>query len=463
MPWIRAIVLVVLLSAPAVAAPSSDAVHPIEPTIAMVKLEAAPEVPVWLVEAHRVPMVSLQLQFARAGFAYDPADKQGQAMMAAQLLTEGAGSHDAAEFQKLLESHAIQLSASVDEDGTMVRLSTLKEHAPLAFSLMADALTKPRFDADALARLQRLADTTLHQLEEDPGYVASRAWRAKAYGTHPYAQLKRGTLATVSTITTDGVREFAKRHWVRPALRVAVSGDVTPAELSAWLAPLVAALPTTAMVPALPAATPPAQAVVESIVKDVPQTQFIFSLPALNRAHPDYFAQMVLNQMVGGDALSSHLAQLVRDKHGLTYGIGTAIDTNAAGALWVGSFSTRNTKAAEALGLVRNCLSDSVKKGFSAQEIREAKDYLQGSLATQLDGTLAMAEFLATLQRYGLTPDYFHTRTARIEAVTAADIHRLAVQMFAGTPLVVVAVGSPMPALPSSHSLQEAAPEGKKH
>ncbi len=107
----------------------------------------------WLVTDETVPLVAVDFAF-RGGASQDPAGKPGVANLLSTLLDEGAGDLDSAAFQLKLDETAVRVGFSADHDsfsGSMATLSTRKE---VAFDLLAQALTKPRFDPEPIERMR---------------------------------------------------------------------------------------------------------------------------------------------------------------------------------------------------------------------------------------------------------------------------------------------------------------------
>src|SRR4051812_27990299 len=105
---------------------------------------------VWFAEDHTVPIISFSISLP-AGSAYDPPGKAGLATFAASMMDEGAGGLDSKAFHEALANRAISFSARADRDYLVISISTLKENAPEAMHLLQLALTRPRFENDALA------------------------------------------------------------------------------------------------------------------------------------------------------------------------------------------------------------------------------------------------------------------------------------------------------------------------
>ena len=234
---------------------------------------------VWYVEDHTVPMIAISAAFP-AGSAYDPDGKDGLAAFAAALMDEGAGAMRSTAFQTAISNRAIRLSASPGRDYLVVSMVTLSSNAKEAFKLMGMALSKPRFDDDAIARVRAQILSSLKQDDEDPDAVAAKGFFKLFFAGHPYGHNVDGDEQTIAAINTADLKSFAATHWVRAGLKISVSGDVDPATLKTLLASAFGALPTTAP-PQPPAVAHMGAAGVHVIAMDVPQPTAMFGLPGI--------------------------------------------------------------------------------------------------------------------------------------------------------------------------------------
>src|SRR5579859_1225545 len=144
------------------------------------KVTSPSGVEAWLVQDHHNPIIAADFSFA-AGGATDPAGKEGLAAMVAGLLDEGAGDMDSSAFQGKLEELAVGLTFTADADNFHGRLKTLTENSDEAFTLLHLALTRPRFDADAVERVRGQLRVALQQEEQDPQALAGRAFARAAF------------------------------------------------------------------------------------------------------------------------------------------------------------------------------------------------------------------------------------------------------------------------------------------
>lgn len=397
----------------------------------------------WLVEEHTLPLLAVRVLFTEAGATSDPAGREGRAMMATDLLLEGAGGYDALAFNRALEEHAIRLAVHTDEDLLSVSMQTLGEHRDTAFALLREMLNRPRFAPDALERVRRKALTGLQQLRQEPSYLLGRALKENAFPGHPYGRPEEGTEASLARLTRDDFTQYAKRYFTRGNLIVAVAGDISPEALARLLDDTFGMLPA-AFAPSYAAPhAPPLRGGQHVAPFAIPQTQVAFALPGVARDDPAYFDAHVLNYLLGGGGLTSRLGKEIREKRGLAYGATSHLELLRHGALLVGNFSTRNPQAGEALAVMRQAIEELLAHGITTSELEDAKRYLTGSFVLGLDTNREVATLLATMQFYGLGRDYIDRRAQMIEAVTTESVARMAQRLLDISHLLVVMVGQP--------------------
>jgi zinc protease len=228
----------------------------------------------------------------------------------------------------------------------------------------------------------------------------------------------------------------------RDQMRVVVVGDIDAKTLAATLDNLFAALP--AKGPALVAPPQMAPAGVKVIERDNPQTAAVFGLPGLAREDKDFMAAYVLNYVLGGGSFASRLMDEIREKRGLVYNISTDLDPFfIGGGDLEGSFATKNETAAQALDLTRTEMRNLATKGVTQAELADAKTYLTGSFALRFDTNAKISRQFLTWALQNKSPDYVDRRNKEVEAVTLADVNRVAKRLLDPARLVVVMVGKP--------------------
>jgi zinc protease len=394
----------------------------------------------WLVEDHKNPIIATDFSFA-AGSASDPSGKEGLASMVSGLLDEGAGDLDAQAFQGRLEDLAVGMTFSSDADNFTGRLKTLTDNRDEAFKLLHLALTKARFDSDAIARVRGQMQVGLQQEEQDPPSLAGRAFSAALFPGHPYG--RENTEASLQAITDGDLKGWVGGHLSRDHLVVSVVGDITPQQLAALLDSTFADMPSESRLAPVAEAQVPVKGSLKIIRKQIPQSVVNFGEAGVKRDDPDWYTAYVMNYILGGGSFSSRLMTEVRVKRGLAYGAYTGLEPYEHGGIVAGEVATRNDKVAEALKVVKDELRKMGTTDVTVPELASAKTYLNGAFPLQMDSTTAIAALLSVVQRDHLGIDYFDRRAGLIDKVTAADIRRVGAKLLDPDKLTVVIVGDP--------------------
>jgi zinc protease len=397
---------------------------------------------VWYAEDHSLPMIAMTAALP-AGAAYDPRGKDGLAAFAASLLDEGSGDLSSLAFHEALANKAIQLSITPGRDDMIVSLVTLKENATEAFRLLGMALSKPHFENEAVSRVRAQMIASIRQNDEEPDDVAAKFFNHVYFGNHPYAHDASGTPQTLSGINQRDLHAFARDHWVRGGLKIAVAGDVTPQQLTQLLNTAFGALPMKTP-PNIPWPGKVGAPGVHVVPMPVPQPTVIFALPGLMRSDKDFLAAYIANYIVGGGGFSSRLTNEVRVKRGLTYDISTSLEAFRRAGILVGQVATRADAVNQTIAVTRQTLKDFAANGPTGKELQDAKTYLTGSYPLAFQSDAGIANQLNSFQRIGLPIDYVTKRNALVSAVTLDDVKHAAARLFDPAKMTIVVAGSPV-------------------
>ena len=398
-------------------------------------------VEVWYSREARIPIVSVALAF-RGGAALDPAGKEGLAAFAAGLFDEGAGALDSQAFQKATADRAIEFRVQAGRDHLWVTMNTLSKHRAEAFRLLGLALSAPRFDEPAVERVRRLLLNARATDATIPRIVAADRWFRTVFPAHPYGRPTDGTAAGIAAVTTDDLRTFAATRLARDNVAVAAAGDVSAAEIAALIDSALGGLPASAAPADIgEAAFANAGRTVVAPLPS-PQSAVVFGLPGPKRDDPDFYAAVVMNEVLGGGSASRLFAE-VREKRGLAYDVHAYLYPLAHAGLYMGGAATRNDRVAETIAVVRATLARLAADGVSARELAAAKGHLTGAFPLRFDSGRKIARTMLHVRLQGLGIDYFDRRNGHIEAVTREDVARVARRLLRPDLLTLVVAGAP--------------------
>ncbi|MEM9724293.1 MAG: pitrilysin family protein [Pseudomonadota bacterium] len=397
----------------------------------------------WLVEEQGLPIISIEISFI-GGASLDPDGKAGLAALLTGMLDEGAGPYDSAAFSLRQDEIAARISFSAGRDTIGAKLTMLRDKREESLELFRAALNEPRFDAEPLEKVMGQYRSVLRQHSQDPNRLANDAFYGAMFPGDPYGRPRLGTIESMGSITAEDLRAAMPRLLNRSRMKVGVVGAVTAEELGPMLDAVLGDLAGADAAPAeLPQAPPSAPGGKTVVDFDAPQSTLLFGHGGVPRSDPDFIAAYVMNYILGGGGFSSRLTEEVREKRGLTYGVGSFLSPMDRAALYVGYVSTSNDKVTEAIDVIRDEWTRMAEEGPSAEELDGAKRYLTGAYPLRFDSNAKIANFLVQAQLDDLGIDYIATRNALVEAVTLDDVKRVAARLLKPDDLFFAIAGRP--------------------
>jgi zinc protease len=413
--------------------------------VPVVKSASLPNgVAVRVVEQHELPLAQVTLVIP-GGSRLD-GTTPGLASFMANMLSQGAGTRDAAALQSEFAFLGASFFTSADWDRFTVSLKVPVRSLAPALDLMSDVVLRPTFSAAEVRRQRGLRLTSLLQLRDQPNALADLAFNQILFPSgHPYRNNAQGDSASVAAFDSARVRAFYEATMRPDRATIIVAGDVTEAQVREILGPRFGSwraggdampLPSSAGAPAAPAAS----RVFLVDKPDAAQSVIIIGWAGVDRRSPDYAALTVMNTLLGG-SFSSRLMTNLRETKGYTYGASSRFTYRVIPGPFTASAAVRTNVTDSSLveffkelRLIRDSL-------VSAQELARAKAYVELGLPGSLESTSQVAGQIAQLGVFGLNLDELPRFAAQVRAVTTADVQRVAKQYLTPDKATIVVVG----------------------
>ena len=356
--------------------------------------------------------------------------REGEARLTGGMLLRGTLQHSRQEIEDTLDRLRASLSISGAQTTLSARGQTVRANLAPTLDLLAEALQHPSFPAAELDTLKRAHAAGLEQERSDPRAVAVRAL-ARYDNPYPkgddrYMPTFDEELAEINAPDTARLQDFHRSFYGASAAEISIVGDFDVAAvkvqlqrlLGAWRAPnRYVRVPdplVTKRAAAMPIETPD-----KANAFLIGQTAF-----ALSDNDTDYPALILANYILGGST-NSRLWNRVRQKEGLSYGIGSSMQASSWEPNTMISISA--IFAPENLERLRRAVQDEVERaqreGFGSDEVADAKRALlqQRRLARSQDATLAAA--LTEQSFVGRTFDYSARLDAALQALDATAVN----------------------------------------
>lgn len=395
-----------------------------------------------LEEDHELPFINGTINI-RGGSRDEPAAKVGLVDLYGEAWrTSGTTTQNGDKLDDLLEAKAAKVESGGDVDSTAISWSSLTKDEDRVFAIAVDLLLHPAFSNEKLTLAKQQAVAGIVRRNDDAAGIAEREAAKLVYGANsPYA--RDPEIATVMAVTVDDLKAWHAKTVTPNNIIISVEGDFDSAAMEKKLRDTFEGLPKGTAWPKaggeFPGPTPGVYAVNKT---DVNQSNVWILGVGTERNNPDYYALSVMNEIFSG-GFGSRLFQNVRTKQGLAYevggGYGASYDHPGVFRVVAATKSESTVKATQAmLEEIENLKT----QPFTDAELTSAKDQLLNSFIFHYDSKEKVLTEATTLEFYGYPADFLAKYRAGIEAVTIADLERVAKKYIDPAKLAVLVVGN---------------------
>lgn len=391
---------------------------------------------VFVIENHKLPTLSYSLSLD-----VDPiveGDKAGYTSIVGSLLEAGTKT----KTKEQLDEEVDFMGANIGASSSGVYASGLSKYKEEMMSILADVTLNPSFPKDEFDKLIKQTLTSIEADAEQPDVISSHIKALTLYGKgHPYGEFE--TKKTIKNITLEDCKNYYNKYFTPNTAILTIVGDITLDEAKVLVEKNFGAWKIGKEVPTKTyTVKKPASPQVTVVNKDgaVQSNITVANVANLKLGDEDYAAVKVLNNIFGS-GFSGRLFQNLREDKEYTYGAYGGVDSDKL----IGEFSS--------FAKVRNEVTDSAVEQFlyeinkirtedvGAEELQNAKNYIAGTFAQALESPRTLASFAANIERYNLSKDYFKGYLKRIDAVTPADVKRVANKYMTPENINIIVVG----------------------
>jgi zinc protease len=399
-----------------------------------------------VLENHATPTLALRGSL-RAGSYFEPHDKPGLARLTADMLARGTHQRTKLELAGDLEACGAELNFAADPFAVNIAGRALAKDMALLLDTLAEELRAPSFPED---EFEKLKQQTVAAIQEQQASTRARAYErltqllfdpANPFYQHAGERL----IESIASVTVADVRRFYAERYGGRSLVLSVAGAVNAHEVQAQFRAAFGTFagPASVEVSVNDAAQAAAAQHEVVLLKDKANVDVMLGTAApLRRDAADYYAALLANSALGESTLSSRLGLQVRDREGLTYGIGSRFRApSLAAGPWYIAVSVNPQNVAQAIDSALSVLRDYVAHGIREDELRDEKSAAVGSFKVALSTNAGLAEALWNAEFYRLGTDYVDRYPQLIEAVTIDEVNAAVRKYFQPEQLTVVIAG----------------------
>lgn len=311
--------------------------------------------------------------------------------------------------------------------GYWIKLSV--KHLELAFDILGDMLGNSLLKKEEIEREKGVIIEEINMYKDNYPVVAAEGIERLVYGDNPMGWSIVGEKETVSRLRRSDFLHALDKYYFAPNMVLAVAGGVNREAVLKLAKQYFGGLSRkgTNRLKKIKLLQKAAQ--VKLTTKKTEQAHFWLAVPAYDMFHPDRFAAMVLAAILGG-GMSSRLFLKIRERHSLAYYVSAMAENCLDSGLFGVRAGVKLDKIEAAVKMVMEELSLVLKRKIGREEIERNKEMLKGNLILDLEDSHSVAERAAgQLVLEGKTRPVAET-LRKIDAVTAADMQRVAKDLF---------------------------------
>ncbi|MEH2161944.1 MAG: pitrilysin family protein [Nostoc sp.] len=397
---------------------------------------------VLLLRDRSLPTINLSGQID-AGNEFDGNKKAGLANLTAANLMNGTKTKNALTLAKTLEDRGAGLSFSASREGTSVSSEGLSENLPILIQTLADVLQNATFPAEQLELSRQRALTSLKVRLDDPTGLGRQVFQQAIYPeNHPFHSFP--TDESLKSITRDDLLGFYQTHYRPDSTTIAIVGDFDPVKVKTLLNQAFDKWQVTGKPPVLKISSVPFPQTSTRLNKVIPgkaEAVTYIGYNGISRKDPRYYAAVILNQILGGDTLSSRLGTEVRDRQGLTYGIFSGFAAGINPGPFLIQMQTAPLDTQKAIASTLALLKQLRQQGVTEAELNAAKRSISNSYPVDLANPSNVSSIILDNAVLGLSLSEIRDFPQQIKAVTMAQMQQAIEDLIKPENLVIVTAG----------------------
>ena len=376
--------------------------------------------------------------WADVGSSLERHEQRGISHLVEHMLFKGTQRRSAREIAETMDGVGGNLNAFTDKETTCYYAKVIDRHVPLALDVLSDMFLHSRFDAEELAKEQKVVLEEIKMYEDSPDELIHDLFLQTMWSGSNLGEPTIGFVDTVTAATPADLRAHMAHHYAPNSVVVAAAGNVEHEPFVELVAECFANFKGASdrFEPDSPSPTP--SALVRQ--KDSEQAYVVLGSRGLSVRDDRRYALSVLDTVLGG-GMSSRLFQEIREKRGLVYTVYSFQAAYRAAGLFGVYAGTSAENVQPCIDVVAEQLAALREIEIGDAELHLAKEHIKGNLTLSLESTssrmirLGRNEFALGRQQ---APEEIEER---VDAVHAAEIRELAQELFAEDQLGLCILG----------------------
>jgi zinc protease len=399
-----------------------------------------------LKEEHKAPVISFQVWY-NVGSRNEQVGRTGLSHMLEHMMFKGTKRRAVGDYARIVARNGGNENAFTSRDYTAYFMNWAPEHLPLSVDLEADRMTGLVVDPQQF-KLERevVEEERRMRIDDNPVMTTVEQMYATAYMAHPYGNPVIGWMTDIDQYTAHDAAAHYRRYYEPNNATVVVVGDFDPKEALAEIEKGFGVLPAGDPPPAVRSEEPPQAGERRIVVRKEAQLPFVFlGYHTPNWKSPDAYPLAVLAHILFEGKSSRIYQRLIYTDQIAVDGGGEYEPVSTDPQLF---YFYATVAPGKTTGEVEKAIYEEVarlqQEPPDDRELQRAKNQVEAGYVLAQDSVFYQAMQIGEAETTGAGVQYVDTFPARIRAVTAEDVRRVA-EKYLTTGNRTVALLEPLP------------------
>jgi zinc protease len=394
-------------------------------------------------QSDETPTTSILIKVP-GGLYHQTVDKPSSASFTAGMLNESTLNFSNAAMSDALEQLGSNINISVDESYTNILVTSLTKNLDKTLILVQEKMLSPAFNDSDFQRLQQQSLQMMMHLQKNASHLADSAYKKLLFGDTIAGFTETGTLASVSALTLNDVKDFYRSHFKPEGAKVIIVSDLAQQQvaekISVTFKDWQGKAPKVTATFGLPEFDKNTIYLVNK--EDAAQSEIRIGKRGLTKdIQGEYFKTRLMNFTLGGN-FNSRINLNLREDKGYSYGAGSTV----WGSKYAGGFTTATAVRSDVTDKSLIELTKEINN-FSSNGVTMAEhSFMQQAInqkdALKFETPRAKLSFLALILEYNLSKEFIQKQTEIVENISKNEINDLARKHLNTENMVYVVVGN---------------------
>ena len=378
--------------------------------------------------------------FYRVGSRNEPDELNGITHFIEHCVFKGTNKRSAMDIAVEQDRLGGTLDAFTTHEETGFVIKVIDDQIDVAFDLLADMLTDPKFDDADCINEQRVIIEEMKMNEDSPEDLLSDIFHREFFPGHQLGMEITGTPETVRTFDHRRTIDFHRSAFTPENLVIAAAGNIDHDDLVNMVTERGHSYPQPNNADRNVRVPTAAAPIFIKHREDLEQAHLIIATPMVKASDPRRYAADLLSNILGGGT-SSRLWQKIREDRGLAYSVGASTAMYNDTGFFTVSAGTSPDQVEEVLDIVIDEMREIVRNGVTQAELDLMKEQTRANVLLGLEDSASRAGSLAQCEMVHGRQIPVEESLANLAAVTVDDIQHLAGECFQTDKIAFVALG----------------------